>query len=72
MITQQQAVDFMVLWFNIGICAVVGLILGLLVAAVWAIRKRQRAWDDHIRAREEIERGTRIVHIEPTKPWPKK
>jgi hypothetical protein len=71
MITQQQAVDLMVLWFNIGIAVLALAAFGGLLAAVWAIRRRQRAWDDYLRTREKMEQGTRIVHIEPSKPWPK-
>lgn len=65
MITKGQAVDFMVLWFDVGVVVLLLVAFGGLLVAVWAIRKRQRAWDEYIAAWEE--RETKSVNLPRTR-----
>lgn len=46
-------------------------IAGALLVAVWVVRKQRKMEERHQAAFDAVERGTRIRHIEPTKPWPK-
>lgn len=69
MITKEQALDWMVIWFNIGVVVLLLVALGGLLALAWAVRRRRIAWERYEQEREVNYPAE--LDIQPTEPWPR-